>query len=259
MPEKSSGSRFIFPRWANVVVPLVLIALAGGVPYKVLLVGLIGAPSTTDVGYQPVQPIPYSHELHVNQLGMDCRYCHTTVESSAFAAIPSANLCMNCHHAIRKLNPAGEPNPKLAALYKAYDTGMPIEWVKVHDLPDYSYFNHSAHINRGVSCVMCHDRVDQMGPEGVLQAKELSMGWCLSCHRNPAPNLRPADQIMNLGWGYGKLTEAEAAEIKSLGVEDAEAGTKLTDAQRQKVGQAVFDMENIRNPLNMSDCSLCHR
>ncbi|QNN24432.1 cytochrome c3 family protein [Planctomycetales bacterium ZRK34] len=224
------------------------------------MVGLIGAPSTTDVGYQPVQPIPYSHELHVNQLGMDCRYCHTTVETSAFAAIPSANICMNCHHAIRKLNSAGEANPKLAALYKAYDSGMPIEWVKVHDLPDYSYFNHSAHINRGVSCVSCHDRVDQMGPEGVHQAKELSMGWCLKCHRNPTPNLRPQDQATNLMWGY-TMTQQEIDEVASLGVDVAgmEAGKALTDQQRQKVGHAVFDMENIREPINMSDCSLCHR
>lgn len=260
MLEKSSASRFVFPRWANVVVPIALIAIAGGIPYNVLLVGLIGAPSTTDVGYQPNQPIPYSHEMHVNQLGMDCRYCHTTVEDASFAAIPSANVCMNCHHAIRKLNPAGEPNPKLAALYEAYESGMPIEWVKVHDLPDYAYFDHSAHVNRGVSCVSCHDRVDQMGPEGVRQATELSMGWCLNCHRNPTPNLRPQDQATNLMWGY-TMTEQDVAQLEKLGLGDvgAEAGQPLTDAQRQRIGQAVHDMENIRNPINMSDCSLCHR
>jgi len=257
MADKSTDSRFVFPRWANIVVPIALIAIAAGVPYKVLLIGLIGSPTTLNSGYQPEQPIPYSHELHVNQLGMDCRYCHTTVEDSSFAAIPSANVCMNCHHAIRKNTPAGEPNPKLAALYEAYDTGMPVEWVKVHDLADYSYFDHSAHINKGVSCVSCHGRVDQMGEEGVFQAKELSMGWCLKCHRNPTPNLRPEDQVTNLMWGYNMDAEA-AAGVKKYGI-DVEAGGSLTEADRLKIGEAVFEHEKIRSQIEMSDCSLCHR
>ncbi|MBI1367887.1 MAG: cytochrome C [Planctomycetes bacterium] len=236
MPHDENRRPFVFPRWANYVLPVALVAIFAGLPYNILLVGLIGAPSTTDVNYQPHQPIPYSHELHVNQLGLDCRYCHTTVEKAGFAAIPSANICMNCHHAIRKVDAAGKPNPKLAPLYEAYQTGMPVEWVKVHDLPDYAYFNHSAHINKGVSCVSCHDRVDRMGSDGVYQAKELSMGWCLKCHRDPAPNLRPVDQVTNLMWGWDMKSE-----------------------EKLKIGQEMFEHKNIRNAKQMSDCSLCHR
>jgi hypothetical protein len=220
---------FVFPRWANFVLPALLLGGAAGTPYLLLLVGLAGAPSTTDVGYQPVQPIPYSHQLHVDQLGMDCRYCHTTVENAAFAAIPDSSTCLNCHAMIRA------DSPMLQTLYATFRDGMPVPWTKVHDLPDYAYFNHAAHINKGVGCAECHGRVDQMGPEGVAQVEALSMGWCLDCHRNPAPRLRPLDQVTNMYWQVGKTPE-----------ERAEIGKKLlTD----------LDIKSHR----MSDCSTCHR
>jgi hypothetical protein len=221
---------FLFPRWANYVVPVLLLAGAAGAPYMMLLLGLGGAPSTTDIGYQPPQPIPYSHQLHVNQLGMDCRYCHTTVETAAFAAIPDSATCMNCHSMIRTTS------PNLQALYATFKDGMSIPWTKVHDLPDYAYFNHSAHINKGVGCVECHGRVDQMGAEGVFQKEELSMGWCLSCHRDPAPRLRPRDQVTNMFWHLDKSPE-----------------------DRAKIGAELVKTLSIKSPQAMSDCSVCHR
>jgi len=121
------------------------------------------------VGYQPVQPVPYSHALHVGQLGIDCRYCHNTVEVAAQAAIPPTQTCMNCHAKIRA------QSPKLLPVRESYATGMPVHWMRVHDLPDFVYFNHSAHVRRGVSCVECHGRVDKM--EVVYQQEPLSMGW----------------------------------------------------------------------------------
>ncbi len=147
----------------------------------------------TDVGYAPEQPVPYSHALHAGQLGIDCRYCHNTVETAAHAAVPPTQTCMNCHAAIRK------ESEKLIPVRASYATGMPIPWVRVHDLPDYVYFNHSAHVRRGVGCVSCHGRVDTM--EVVYQAEPLSMGWCLDCHRNPERHLRPVEFVTEHGLG----------------------------------------------------------
>lgn len=222
--------RFVFPPWANYVVPVLIIAVFGGAPYLFVLVGFGAAPSTLNANYQPEQPTPYSHKLHVTELGMDCRYCHTTVEEASFAAIPSTEICMNCHHAIRK------DSPKLEAMRRSFKTGEPVEWTKVHDLGDYAYFDHSAHVNKGVSCIECHGRVDRMGEEGVYQKAPLSMGWCLKCHRDPAPNLRPVDQVTNLMWGLDK-----------------------TEKQKRKIGRKQMDKLDIMGPQAMQDCSRCHR
>ncbi len=126
----------------------------------------------------------FSHALHAGQLGMDCRYCHTTVEQAALAAVPPSATCMNCHKQI-----APQSRKLLDGSRDLCDRGGRFPGFVVHDLPDYVYFNHSAHVTRGVSCVSCHGRVDQM--EQVYQAKPLSMAWCLDCHRNPDPHLRP--------------------------------------------------------------------
>jgi hypothetical protein len=145
-----------------------------------------------DAGYQPSQPVAYSHALHAGQLGIDCRYCHYTVDVAAHAAAPPTETCMNCHTRVRKTSPLLEP------IRQSAEKGTPIEWVKVHDLPDYVYFNHSAHVTRGVGCVSCHGRVDQM--EVVYQKEPLSMGWCLDCHRAPEANLRPPSEVTNMTW-----------------------------------------------------------
>jgi hypothetical protein len=184
--------RFVFPRWTNkLVLILPILVLLGGL-YLVVLVVYAVSPQTTDVGYQPKQPVPYSHALHVGQLGLDCRYCHTTVEYAAHAALPPTQTCMNCHKTIRA------DSPKLLPVRESYASGKPIEWIRVHDLPGFVYFNHSAHVRRGVGCVSCHGRIDQM--DEVYQAKPLSMGWCLDCHRNPESALRPEDKITSMDW-----------------------------------------------------------
>lgn len=185
-------SLFVFPRWANKTRQIAGALLGGAPVYLTAFVWYGFSPKTTDVGYQPQQPIPYSHALHAGQMGMDCRYCHNTVEVAAFAAVPPTETCMNCHARVRT------KSPKLELLRESAKTGKPIEWVKVHDLPDYVYFNHSAHVTRGVGCVSCHGRIDQM--EEVYQHEMLSMGWCLNCHRNPEPNLRPPEEVTNMTW-----------------------------------------------------------
>ena len=182
----------IFPRWTNYIphaigvgAPLVL----GGV---VFTVWYWFSPYYTDVGYQPTQPVPYSHRLHAGELGMDCRYCHNTVEEASFSAIPPAKTCMNCHSQVKT------QSPKLAPIRDSYETGKAVEWIKVHQLPDYAYFNHSVHVSAGVGCESCHGRIDTM--EVVSLSQPLSMGWCLDCHRNPTPHLRPLDKVTEMGW-----------------------------------------------------------
>jgi len=181
---------FVFPRWANKTVHIAGAVMGIAPLYLIGLVWYGLSPKTLDVGYAPQQPIPYSHALHAGELGIDCRYCHSTVEEAGTAALPSTETCMNCHARV-KVN-----SPKLAPLRESWAKGTPVEWVKVHDLPDYVYFNHSAHVRRGIGCVSCHGRIDQMPV--VYQHEPLSMSWCLDCHREP--NLRPVSEITNMAW-----------------------------------------------------------
>lgn len=152
----------------------------------------LSSPLNTDVGYRPVQPVAYSHKLHAGDLGLDCRYCHVSVERSAVASLPPTQLCMNCHTLV------GINSDKLNLVRQSWTENRSIEWVRVHELPGYSYFDHSLHLEAGVGCVSCHGRVDQM--EIVTQQEPLSMGWCLDCHRNPTPHLRPVEEITNMTW-----------------------------------------------------------
>ncbi len=195
---------FVFPRWANKVKQLAGVFLGGAPVYLTAIIWYGFSPKTTDVGYQPKQPVPYSHALHAGELGIDCRYCHNTVERAAVAAIPPTQTCMNCHARI------WTKSPKLEPVRESWRTGKPVEWIKVHDLPDYVYFNHSAHVTRGIGCVTCHGRIDQMAV--VYQHEPLSMGWCLDCHRAPEKNLRPPSEVTNMTWtapgdpiAYGKM------------------------------------------------------
>jgi hypothetical protein len=181
-------------------------------------------PKYTRVGYAPIQPVPFSHALHAGQLGLDCRYCHSNVETSGHANIPTAQTCMNCHSQIKTTSPL------LAAVRQSYATGQPIPWVWIHQTPDYVYFNHAIHVNRGISCVECHGRVDEM--DTVREAKSLAMGFCLDCHRDPAAHIRPRDEVTNLGWTAGS-PEAQLA-----------------------LGQKLVHDWNIRPPQS---CSGCHR
>jgi hypothetical protein len=226
MNDSENKKPFMFPRWANLLLPAIVVMVLGAGLYVPTLVGLAGSPGTTDVGYQPQQPVPYSHALHAGKLGMDCRYCHNTVENAAFAAVPATQTCMNCHSSIKT------DSPKLKPVRDSWITGQPVKWTKVHDLPDYVFFNHSAHVNKGVGCVSCHGRIDQM--DTVYQAKPLSMSWCLECHRAPENNLRPKDQITNMNY-------------------KPEGGDQL------KVGLELKKQYGIRDAKYMQSCSTCHR
>ena len=182
----------IFPKWTNQVPSKILIGLIVTVNIVILGVWYFFSPKYTDVGYAPEQPVPYSHKLHVDQLGLDCQYCHTSVTVSKQANIPPTQTCMNCHNAVL---PESE---KLEPIRESWATGKAVEWIKVHNLPDYAYFNHAAHVNVGVGCESCHGRIDQM--EVVYQAEPLSMSWCLDCHRAPEEHLRPVNEITTMGY-----------------------------------------------------------
>jgi hypothetical protein len=138
------------------------------------------------------QPVPFSHAHHVGGLGVDCRYCHTSVERAAYAGIPPTKTCMNCHSQIWSQSPTLEP------VRASFRSDKSIEWTRVHDLPDFVYFNHSAHVNKGVGCSTCHGRVDQMPL--MWQEKSLQMEWCLDCHRHPERYLRPKAEVFNIAW-----------------------------------------------------------
>ena len=150
------------------------------------------SPYVTRAGEAREQPVPFSHAHHVAGIGIDCRYCHTSVEVSATAGMPSTKTCMNCHTQIWNQSPMLEP------VRESFRTDRSIEWVRVHDLPDFSYFDHSAHVNKGVGCSTCHGRVDQMPL--MWQEASLQMEWCLECHRHPERYLRPRSEVFNIAY-----------------------------------------------------------
>ncbi len=180
----------IFPKSANALPLQILIFLSvlGGVAAAGIT--YYATPKYTRVGYQPVQPVPFEHSLHAGQLGIDCRYCHAAVEKSGTSSVPAAQTCMNCHSIIKT------QSPLLEVVRQSYQTGDPVPWVKIHAVPDYVYFNHSVHVNRGVSCVECHGKVNEM--QVVHQDQPHSMSWCLDCHRNPAARIRNPQDVFNL-------------------------------------------------------------
>jgi len=222
MTEDKSNDIFTFPKWTDVLRPGIALAAVGGLVYASIVIYLGFSPLATDVGYMPNQPVPYSHALHVGQLGMDCRYCHTGVEQTARAAIPPTQTCMNCHSKVRA------NSEKLIPVRESYATGMPVPWIRVHDLPDFVYFDHSAHVRRGVGCVSCHGRIDTM--EVVYQAEPLSMGWCLECHRSPEHHLRPVEFVTQLDW--------------------------VPEEDQSALGSRLRETNNINPP---TDCNTCHR
>ena len=180
------------------------------------------APETLSIGHQPKQPIPFSHKVHAGQLKLDCRYCHNTVDKAAHAAVPPSATCANCHSGADangsvRISAIRSESLSLAPLRQSLATQQSIPWKRVHDLPDYVYFDHSAHVTHGVSCVECHGRVDQM--EVVTQVKTLSMTFCLDCHRNPEPHLRPLDKVTDLAWVPDSSAEEIGKQLKeALGI-----------------------------------------
>ena len=183
------------------------------------------SPYVTGVNVVLDQPVPFSHEHHVSALGLDCRYCHTSVEKSSFAGIPPTETCMTCHSQIWTDSPMLEP------VRTSMRTNTPIRWNRVHDLPDYVFFNHSIHVQKGVGCVSCHGRVDQMPM--TWKAEPMTMEWCLSCHRNPAPHLRPRAAVFLAEWN----PRSSESDVTGHGL----------------IEQHHIEVEQLTN------CSICHR
>ena len=214
----------IFPKWTNRLPATVLAAdlltggaLTAGVWYYL-------TPRYSRVGYQPIQPVAFSHAIHAGQLGMDCRYCHSGVEKSWFSNIPSSSTCMNCHNQVLK------DDPRLELVRESAQAGQPIPWVQIHRVPDFVYFNHSVHVDRGISCVECHGAVNKM--DEVYRDQSFSMTFCLDCHRHPETKLRPLDKITDLDW-------------------------KPASAQEQhKFGEQAMSQWHVES---LQNCSACHR
>jgi len=162
-------------------------------------------PKYTRVGYAPMQPVPYSHAKHVGELGLDCRYCHSAIETAA-AAVPTSQTCMNCHSQVKNASPA------LAVIRESYQTGKPVPWVHVHVMPSFLYFDHSIHVNRGIGCVECHGKINEM--DVVTQVKPMSMGFCLDCHRAPELHVRERADVFNLDSGTIAATQGVEAARK---------------------------------------------
>jgi hypothetical protein len=231
MTQPTPQPRFVFPPWTNVLPPLSLVGAVFGLVGAIFGVWYYFSPKHTDVGYEPEQPVPYSHKLHAGELGMDCRYCHVNVERSAVASVPPTQVCMNCHTQIR-------PNsPLLNAVRQSWGDGKPVPWVRVHKVPDYVYFDHSRHVTRGVGCVECHGRIDQMAI--VRQVQPLSMSWCLECHRDPAARMRPVDKVTTMDWEPPRSRPEQPL-----------------DEARAEFGRQIVEREKIAPP---TDCSRCHR
>jgi hypothetical protein len=173
--------------------------------------------------------VAFPHSVHVTQLGLDCRYCHNGVEKSWYSNVPATSVCLNCHNQVLK------DDPRLAVVRDSAASGRPIEWVQIHKLPDYVYFNHSVHVNRGVSCVECHGQINHM--DEVYHAKPLSMTFCLNCHRDPAMHLRPLNKITDLDWVVTKDTANWAPQQLAL-------------------GQGIMHDWHVQS---LQNCSTCHR
>ncbi|MBL6829064.1 MAG: cytochrome c3 family protein [Puniceicoccaceae bacterium] len=182
----------VFPKWVNTVPIKVIVAIILIKTAVVLGVTYYATPKYTRVGYEPTQPVAFSHALHSGQLEIDCRYCHTFVDRAAHSNVPTTQVCMTCHSMVRKNDPI------LAPIRDSYESGEPIPWVRIHKTPDYVYFNHAVHVNRGISCMECHGSVQEM--DVVQHSKSLSMGFCLECHRNPEEYIRPPEEVYNLDW-----------------------------------------------------------
>jgi hypothetical protein len=219
----------LFPRRANQLPALTLVGALFGGAAVIGLAWYFLSPEFYEVGFMPRQPVPYSHELHVGQLGMDCRYCHAGVEGTQFATIPSTQTCMTCHNQIRS------ESIRLLPVRESWATGRPIDWVKVNHLPDYARFSHAIHVNVGVGCESCHGRIDQM--EVVWQVSPMSMSWCLDCHRTPEEHLRDPALVTQMGY---------LDEMKR----DRDTYRAFIDRNLQRIVS-----ENIRPPEN---CSSCH-
>jgi hypothetical protein len=196
------------------------------------------SPYVTYAGVARPQPVPFSHQHHVSGLGIDCRYCHTSVEVSRFAGIPPTKTCMNCHSQIWTKAPMLEP------VRESFRTGQSLVWTRVNDLPDYVYFDHSIHITKGVGCDTCHGPIDRM-PLTYAYAS-LQMEWCLNCHRDPGKNLRPRDQVFNMRYEQPTPAKPVAMDGKVFSDQDS-------------LGIYLVKKYKLRTVQDITSCNTCHR
>lgn len=217
----------IFHRGANNIAKAsiaVVIVLAGVAGYAYTQIAR--SSYLTNQYLERQQPVQFSHKHHTGDDGIDCRYCHTSVETAASAGMPPTQTCMNCHSQIWSDSPYLEP------VRASFRDNKPIEWERVHDLPEYAYFNHSIHVAKGVGCASCHGDIANMA--SVYQENTLQMEWCLSCHRNPAPHIRPQSEIYNTAWSKDEITPEQEREVQ------------------EKIGR-------LRSKELLTSCSTCHR
>jgi hypothetical protein len=282
----------IFDRSANALARMSLV-LTGliVIAVGVTLDELQRSPWVTRQGQRADQPVPFSHKHHVTGLGLQCQYCHVTVEKSSYAGIPPTKTCINCHAQIWTNAQLLEP------VRASWATGQSLAWTRVHDLPDYVYFSHEIHVNKGLGCSSCHGRVDQMP---LMYAQNtLQMEWCLDCHRNPAKNLRPTTEIYNMAWEApaeerpvwcavgeakdgvptaesvncvtrdptGAGTQVASLELPALGTKGLAgdvAGVGVPAAYKKftsqdELGHFLLDHYKIRTPKDLTSCEVCHR
>jgi hypothetical protein len=216
----------IFPPRSNtfarisILAVLVLLAAAVG-----LLAWYVHSPAVNKVGVAVPQPVAFPHGFHVAAVGLDCRYCHETVDKSSFAGMPPTETCMSCHSQIKVESALLKP------IRDSWETGQPVAWNRVYDVPDHAYFNHEIHVNKGVGCETCHGRVDQQTT--AVKANTLYMAWCLECHRDPAQFVRPVDQVYTMGYAPAE--------------------------DQQVLGARLVQEYNIRPAMELMNCSICHR
>ena len=204
------------------------VSIVGGLIGVAALSGIVFAFNLTygnKLGVPITQPVQFSHKHHLADDGIDCRYCHSSVEKSANAGLPPTETCMTCHSKI------WSDSPELAVVRESFRTGRPIEWARVHDLPDFVYFNHSIHIRKGVGCVSCHGRVDKMPL--MYKQNTLTMGWCLNCHRNPEMFVRPREHVFDLAWQPEHLDQTAS-------------------------GKKLVEEYHIMGKQQLTNCSICH-
>jgi hypothetical protein len=215
----------IFHPSTNVISKLSIVGLVLGVPALGTAAYFTNMTYSTQVNVPREQPVPFSHKHHVGDDGIDCRYCHSSVDKGPFAGLPSTHTCMTCHSQIWVDSPLLEP------VRASFRTRTPMQWTRVHDLPDFAYFDHSIHVKKGVSCVSCHGRIDEQPL--VMKEKPLTMQWCLDCHRDPAKNLRPREHVYDLSW-----TPKE---------------------NQRKMGERLVQEYHVLSSFQLTNCSTCHR
>ncbi|MCE9564656.1 MAG: cytochrome c family protein [Planctomycetes bacterium] len=252
----------IFPKALNpiartIILCLPIVAASTGVG----LAAFYRSSYATGIHETPPQPVAFSHAHHVGQLGIDCRYCHTSVESSGFANVPATKTCMNCHQQIWQGADLLEP------VRNSYKTNTPIEWNRVYNLPHYAYFNHSIHVAKGVGCASCHGRLDQQNL--TTQHPTLLMEWCINCHREPEKHLRPKSEITSMLYtpsapnAEGKPAVWKRSDFANFGKlpdgkDEPLLGTERPTNQKE-LGLVLKDKYKVRDAVTMTNCSMCHR